>query len=92
MNEPSGMQRRTFRALALGSEPPGDRILFLSHWFRGHNNPRYAELLPRLARVDAYLAMLSDRRALRGLQYRVLLRPLRPHLEPRLVRLGARRY
>lgn len=86
------MRRRSFRALLGPGDAPDDRILFLSHWFRGHNNPRYAELLPRLHRVDAYLAMLSDRRALRGLQYRVLLRSLRPRLEPRLVRLGARRY
>jgi len=86
------MRRRSFRALVAGRDVPRDRIFFLSHWFRGHNNPRYAELLPRLDRVDAYLAMLSDRRALRGLQYRVLLRPLRPRLEPQLVRLGARRY
>ena len=85
------MRRRSFRGLAAG-RPSADRIFFLSHWFRGHNNPRYAELLPRLDRVDAYLAMISDRRALRGLQYRVLLRPLRPRLEPRLVRLGAKRY
>jgi len=89
--EPPSMRRRSFRALA-GGRAPADRIFFLSHWFRGHNNPRYAELLPRLTRVDAYLAMLSDRRVVRGLQYRVLLRPLRPRLEPRLVRLGARRY
>jgi glycosyltransferase involved in cell wall biosynthesis len=86
------MRRRSFRALLAGGEPPPDRIFFLSHWFRGHNNPRYAELLPRLERVDAYLAMLSDRRLVRGLQYRALMKPLRPRLEPRLVRLGARRY
>ena len=90
------MRRRSLRALVAGgateAEAPGDRIFFLSHWFRGHNNPRYAELLPRLPRVDVYLAMLSDRRALRGLQYRILLRPLRPRLEPHLVRLGNRRY
>ena len=85
------MRRRSFRGLA-AARPPADRIFFLSHWFRGHNNPRYAELLPRLHRVDAYLAMISDRRTLRGLQYRLLLRPLRPRLEPRLVRLGAKRY
>jgi len=92
VGEPQSMRRRSFRSLVAGGEAPGDRIFFLSHWFRGHNNPRYAELLPRLERVDAHLALLSDRRLLRGLQYRVLLKPLRPRLEPRLVRLGARRY
>ena len=92
MGEPESMRRRSFRALLTGSEVPTDRIFFLSHWFRGHNNPRYAELLPRLERVDAHLAMLSDRRLVRGLQYRGLMKPLRPRLEPRLVRIGARRY
>jgi glycosyltransferase involved in cell wall biosynthesis len=92
VGEPQSMRRRSFRALLAGAEPPPGRIFFLSHWFRGHNNPRYAELLPRLERVDAYLAMLSDRRLVRGLQYRAVMKPLRPRLEPRLVRLGARRY
>ena len=92
MVERSSMRRRSFRSLVAGADAPSDRIAFLSHWFRGHNNPRYAELLPRLERVDAYLALLSDRRLVRGLQYRGLMKPLRPRLEPRLVRLASRRY
>lgn len=91
MTEPPRLRRRSFRALLAGREPGPDRIFFLSHWFRGHNNPRYAELLPRLDRVDAYLAMISDRQPLRGAQW-AALKPLRPRLEPRLLRLGARRY
>ena len=35
--------------------PTPDRIFFTALWFRGHNNPRYAELLPRLSRLDRYL-------------------------------------
>ena len=92
MSKPQSMRRRSFHSLLAGGAVPADRIFFLSHWFRGHNNPRYAELLPRLERVDAHLALLSDRRLVRGLQYRGLMKPLRPRLEPRLVRLGARRY
>lgn len=91
MTEPLRLPRRSFRALLTGREPEPDRIFFLSHWFRGHNNPRYAELLPRLRRVDAHLAMISDRKPLRGVQW-AALKPLRPRLEPRLLRLGARRY
>jgi glycosyltransferase involved in cell wall biosynthesis len=79
------------RALAAGGAPPSGRILFLSHWFRDHNNPRYAELLPRLRRVDAYLAMVPEQKILRGLTYRAI-KYSRPLAEPRLLGLGARRY
>jgi glycosyltransferase involved in cell wall biosynthesis len=56
----------------VSSAPGPDRIFFTSTWFRGHNNPRYAELLPRLDRLDAYLFVCSDQRLLRGLQVRAL--------------------
>ena len=84
-------RRRPFRALAGGSEPPPGRLFFLSHWFSDHNNPRYAELLPRLRRVDAYLAMVPEQKVLRGLTYRAI-KYSRRYAEPRLLRLGARRY
>jgi glycosyltransferase involved in cell wall biosynthesis len=42
----------------------------LSIWFRGHNNPRYAELLPRLDRLDACLLRLPDGRIPRGVGFR----------------------
>jgi glycosyltransferase involved in cell wall biosynthesis len=58
------------RRLVAGPRPSPDRIFLISLWFRGHNNPRYAELLPRLGRLDAYLLRLSDRRVPRGLEYR----------------------
>jgi glycosyltransferase involved in cell wall biosynthesis len=76
------MQRLPFRRLWTGPAPAPDRIAFTGLWFRGHNNPRYAELLPRLERLDAYQHLVSDTRAIRGLQYRALrrTRPLRYRL------------
>jgi glycosyltransferase involved in cell wall biosynthesis len=65
-------QLRLARLLRI--QPTRDRVFFHSVWFRGHNNPRYAELLPRLDRVDAYLPTCSDHRILRGLQFRALRR------------------
>ena len=63
-------QQRPFRRLLTGPQPDPDRIFFTSIWFKGHNNPRYAELLPRLTRLDGYLATASGERIPRGLQYR----------------------
>jgi glycosyltransferase involved in cell wall biosynthesis len=83
-------RRRPFSALVSG-EPQPDRILFLSHWFRDHNNPRYAELLPRLRRVDAYLALVPKRKVLRGLGWRAI-KYSRGLVEPRLLRRGEKRY
>jgi hypothetical protein len=60
------------RELAYGS-PSSDRVALLSIWFRGHNNPRYAELLPRLDRVDACLLRLPDNRVRRGLGFRAFV-------------------
>jgi glycosyltransferase involved in cell wall biosynthesis len=79
------------RRLLTGPAPEPDRLLFLSLWFRGHNNPRYAELLPRLERLDRYLLVASDRRIPRGLQYRAY-RWGGPLHRPALLRLGSRRY
>ena len=62
------MQRSaSFRASSV-TRPPApdpDRIFFTSLWFTGHNNPRYAELLPRLDRLDAYLLRLPRTSAIR---------------------------
>ncbi len=57
------------RALARGNPAP-DRVALLSIWFRGHNNPRYAELLPRLGRLDACLLRLPEQRVARGVGFR----------------------
>lgn len=85
------MQRLPFRRLWTGPPPTADRIAFTGLWFRGHNNPRYAELLPRLERLDAYQHQVSDMRVLRGLQYRALrrTRPLRYRV---VLGAAARRY
>jgi glycosyltransferase involved in cell wall biosynthesis len=53
-----------------GGSPARDRIALLSIWFHGHNNPRYAELLPRLDRLDACLLRLPDARIRRGIGFR----------------------
>ncbi len=68
------MNRLPFRRLVTGPPPAPERIAFTGLWFRGHNNPRYAELLPRLDRLDLYQHTISDRRVLRGVQYRALRR------------------
>jgi glycosyltransferase involved in cell wall biosynthesis len=75
---------------ALG-DPRPDRILFHNLWFRGHNNPRHAELLPRLARLDPYLLVCSDRRIPRGIQYRLIDRTQRPR-DAVVLRVLGRRY
>jgi glycosyltransferase involved in cell wall biosynthesis len=85
------MDRLPLRRLVLGPAPGSDRICFYSIWFRGHNNPRYEELLPRLERLHRYLLTLSDRRLLRGAEYRAL-RAVRGLRDPLVLRLAARRY
>jgi glycosyltransferase involved in cell wall biosynthesis len=85
------MKRLPLRRLALGPRPSGGRICFHGIWFRGHNNPRYEELLRRLERLDRYLVMVSDRQPLRGLEYRALSATKRLR-EAALLRLAGRRY
>jgi glycosyltransferase involved in cell wall biosynthesis len=62
----------SLRDLAYGT-PSSDRVALLSIWFHGHNNPRYAELLPRLDRLDACLLRLPDARLRRGLGFRAFV-------------------
>jgi glycosyltransferase involved in cell wall biosynthesis len=62
----------------------------LSIWFRGHNNPRYAELLPRLDRLDACLLRLPDARIPRGLGFRAFTATKPLLLRAVLGRAGAR--
>ena len=85
------MESLPLRRLVTGPAPAPDRILFASIWFHHHNNPRYAELLPRLSRLDRYLFVLSDRRIPRGLEFRAL-RYGRPLWHPLVLGAGARRY
>jgi glycosyltransferase involved in cell wall biosynthesis len=79
------------RRLAAGPIPAADRVFYTNLWFRGHNNPRYEELLPRLGRLDAYLLLLSRHRLIRGLEYRAL-RTTRVARERLLFALANRRY
>jgi glycosyltransferase involved in cell wall biosynthesis len=66
-------------------------VFFFNTWYRGHNNPRYAELLPRLERVDRRVLTFPRRRVLRvGLEQ--AWRAAKPQLEPRLLRRLERRY
>ncbi len=59
------MNEISLRALTTG-RPAADRVALFSLWYRGHNNPRYAELLPRLERLDAALPTLPEARIPRG--------------------------
>jgi glycosyltransferase involved in cell wall biosynthesis len=85
------MEHRRFRELVTGPLPGSDRVFFTSLWFRGHNNPRYAELLPRLTRLDGYLATASAERIKRGIQYRAFVWSARVR-NPALFALANRRY
>jgi glycosyltransferase involved in cell wall biosynthesis len=79
------------RRLLTGPSPAPSRIFFTSIWFKGHNNPRYAELLPRLERLDRYLVTCSDERIVRGLQYRAY-RWTQLVRNPVVMRTAGRRY
>jgi glycosyltransferase involved in cell wall biosynthesis len=79
------------RRLVFGHRPGPERIFFHNLWFRGHNNPRYAELLPRLERLDRYLLVLPDQRLLRGVAYRAA-RATQPARDDLVFRLAAKGY
>lgn len=85
------MERLPLRRIALGPPPSRERICFHGIWFRGHNNPRYEELLRRLKRLDRYLFLVSDRQPLRGLEYRALVATKRLR-EAAVLALAGRRY
>jgi len=85
------MESHPLRRLVYGAAPSPNRIFFTSIWFRDHNNPRYAELLPRLGRLDPYLFVCSRARIIRGVQYRSY-RATTPLRVPALMRLADRRY
>ena len=84
------MKEVTLRGLT-GGAPSPDRVALLSIWFHGHNNPRYAELLPRLGRLDACLLRLPDSRIPRGLGFRAFT-ATKPLLLRTLLPRAARRY
>lgn len=84
------MRRPPLRRLLAGGAAEPDRVFHHHVWYRGHTNRRYAELVPRLERVDAYLLWVPERRIRRGIVYRAIARSLGPRTA--LVRAGSRRY
>jgi glycosyltransferase involved in cell wall biosynthesis len=84
------MRRIGLRELARGGEREG-RVLLYSIWFADHNNPRYAELLPRLSRLDACLVQLPANRVARRAGYQAF-HALRRTSHRTLLRRAARRY
>lgn len=83
------MPERPLRTLLRGER--GSQIFYFHTWYRGHNNPRYDELLPRLSRVDAHLVRFPRPRTARAATERAW-RKARPAIEPSLLALAARRY
>jgi glycosyltransferase involved in cell wall biosynthesis len=64
-------------------------ILYFNTWYRGHNNARYAELLPRLERVRPYLLTFPRPRLARAATeraWRAVRRPVEPAVLRRLER------
>ena len=84
------MREISLRELAAGRPTP-DRVALMSIWFHGHNNPRYAELLPRLERLDACLLRLPDARIPRGVGFRAFV-AAKPLLLRAVFGGAARRY
>lgn len=76
----------------LGSTPRPDRVLLYSIWFRDHNNPRYAELLPRLDRLDACLLQIPSSATARRLAYYSFQGVRRPGHRLLLGAAASRRY
>ncbi len=85
------MKEVRLRRLVTGPAAQAERIALLSIWFHGHNNPRYAELLPRLERLDACLLRLPDSRIPRGIGFRAFS-ATKPVLLRSVFRQASRRY
>jgi glycosyltransferase involved in cell wall biosynthesis len=79
------------RRLFFGPPAAPDRVGLYTFWFRGHNNARYSELFPRLARLDYHLLTFTDQRLLRGLQYKTW-RATHEAIDPLVFRAAGRRY
>jgi glycosyltransferase involved in cell wall biosynthesis len=78
------------RRLVTGPPAPADRVALVSVWFAAHNNPRYAELLPRLERLDACLLRLPEQRLAGGVGFRAWMAARPVFLRAALPRAGAR--
>jgi glycosyltransferase involved in cell wall biosynthesis len=75
-----------------GPPPEPGRVLWSGLWFRTHNNARYAELLPRLERLDALFLTCSGRRVPRGIQFRAYRGPAGAALQRAVLARAAGRY
>ena len=69
---PFGARTVPMRSLFERSDVSTERVFYHNIWFKGHANPRYEALLPKLSRLDLLLATCSDRRIVRGVQFRAL--------------------
>jgi glycosyltransferase involved in cell wall biosynthesis len=66
-------------------------VFYFNTWYRGHNNARYAELLPRLERLRTYLLTFPRPRVARGVTERAW-RVVRPGIEPVAIKALERRH
>lgn len=66
-------------------------VFFFNTWYRGHNNPRYTELLPRLERVEPRLLTFPPGRLPRAASERAWRR-VRGVVEPGILRRLQQRY
>jgi glycosyltransferase involved in cell wall biosynthesis len=76
----------------IAGRPASDRIFWHGPWNAGHNNPRTARIVPRLSRLDRYPYRMSDRRVVRGLQYRAWHKLKTPRERLVLGAAASRRY
>jgi glycosyltransferase involved in cell wall biosynthesis len=79
------------RRLAASDDAAADRIAYFSTWYRGHNNPRYTQLLPRIERLDAYLLTFPGPLLPRAAAT-VAWQRTRSRVEPAVLRALSRRY
>jgi glycosyltransferase involved in cell wall biosynthesis len=79
------------RRLAASEGAAADRIGYFSTWYRGHNNARYTQLLPRIERLDAYLLTFPGPLLPRAAAT-AAWRHTRSRIEPVALRALSRRY
>ena len=86
------MHREPLHRLLTGPRPAPDRIFFHGPWYSGHNNPRYARIVPRLPRLDPYLVPISGKRVVRAVEQRAWHRFKEPRHRLVIGAAASRRY
>jgi len=86
------MRPRRIRHLFAGEAPGPERIFWTAFWFKTHNNARYAELVPRLERLDAYFITGARARVPLGVQFRLYRNAPGALTQSLLLRQVERRY